>query len=35
VLTVKIVDKSTGNPVKNRKVAVGFDGFFGGITKNK
>lgn len=36
MVTVKVVSKSSGNPVKGKKVALGIDGLFsGGVTKGE
>lgn len=36
MITVKVVRRSSGDPVKGKKVAIGIDSFFsGGVTKGK
>jgi uncharacterized protein YfaS (alpha-2-macroglobulin family) len=36
MVTVKVVSKSSGNPVEGKKVALGIDGLFsGGVTKGE
>lgn len=32
MITIKVVSQSSGNPVKNSKVTLGFDGLFTGGT---
>lgn len=36
MVTVKLVSKNSGNPIKGKKVALGIDGLFsGGVTKGE
>lgn len=35
MVSVKIVSKSSGNPVKGKKVSLGFDGFGRGVTSSE
>ena len=35
MFTVKIIENSTGRPVKGAKVSVGFDGLLRGFTKEE
>jgi hypothetical protein len=35
MVSVKVCWEKTGKPAENRKVALGFDGFFGGVSKDE
>ena len=35
MVTVKIVDEDSGRPAKGVRVALGFDGFFRGVTRDE
>jgi len=35
MFTIKIVRKDSGKPAKGERVAVGFSGFFGGVTNSE
>jgi hypothetical protein len=35
MVTIQLITKSSGKPAKNEKVSLGFDGFYGGVTRKE
>ncbi|MBK8370363.1 MAG: hypothetical protein IPL20_03095 [Saprospiraceae bacterium] len=35
MISVKVLSKNSGNPIKNQKVCIGFSGFWRGFSSNE